>query len=72
LHARRAVVVLNDIAAYYWQGLARFLATLPPRPVAIPSSATRRVSRQDDCGTLTPRPATLPCAWRLGHSTRAP
>jgi hypothetical protein len=28
LHARRAVVVINDIAAYYWQGLARFLATL--------------------------------------------
>lgn len=27
LHARRAVVVINDIAAYYWQGLARFLAT---------------------------------------------
>ena len=72
LHARRAVVVLNDIAAYYWQGLARFLATLPPRPVAIPSSATRRVSRQDDCGTLTPQPATLPSARRLGHSARAP
>jgi len=32
-HARRAVVVLNDIAAYYWQGLARFLATLTPQPI---------------------------------------
>lgn len=32
LHARRAVVVINDIAAYYWQGLARFLATLTPQP----------------------------------------
>jgi hypothetical protein len=34
LHARRAVVVLNDIAAYYWQGLARFLAALTPQPVS--------------------------------------
>ena len=34
LHARRAVVVLNDIAAYYWQCLARFVATLRPQPVA--------------------------------------
>ncbi len=33
LHARRAVVVINDIAAYYWQGLARFLATLVPQPL---------------------------------------
>jgi hypothetical protein len=33
LHARRAVVVINDIAAYYWQGLARFLATLAPQPI---------------------------------------
>jgi hypothetical protein len=32
-HARRAVVVLNDIAAYYWHGLARFLATLTPQPI---------------------------------------
>ena len=36
LHARRAVVVINDIAAYYWQGLARFLATLTPQsPTAL-------------------------------------
>ena len=33
LHARRAVVVINDIAAYYWQSLARFLATLAPQPL---------------------------------------
>lgn len=32
LHARRAVVVIHDIAAYYWQGLARFLAALTPQP----------------------------------------
>ena len=37
LHARRAVVVLNDIAAYYWQGLARFLTTLTPQlPTTLP------------------------------------
>ena len=34
LRARRAVMVINDIAAYYWQGLARFLATLRPQPIA--------------------------------------
>lgn len=39
LHARRAVVVINDIAAYYWQGLARFLATLTPQRVTTPSPA---------------------------------
>ncbi|MBU0639820.1 MAG: IS1380 family transposase [Planctomycetes bacterium] len=33
LHARRAVVVINDLAAYYWQRLARFLATLAPQPI---------------------------------------
>ncbi|MFQ5807900.1 MAG: IS1380 family transposase [Phycisphaerae bacterium] len=33
LHARRAVVVINDIAAYYWQCLGRFLATLAPQPL---------------------------------------
>ena len=86
-HARRAVVVISDLAAYYWQCLGRFLATLTPqpptgpgrfvatltpRPAAIPSSVTRRVPRQDDCGTLTPQPATLPSARRLGHSARAP
>lgn len=38
LHARRAVVVINDIAAYYWQCLGGFLATLAPRPVTIPSA----------------------------------
>lgn len=32
LHARRAVVIINDVAAYYWQCLARFLATLVPQP----------------------------------------
>jgi hypothetical protein len=36
LHARRAVVIINDIAAYHWQGLARFLATLTPQtPTAL-------------------------------------
>ncbi len=34
LHARRAVVVINDIAAYYWQCLGRSLATLRPQPIA--------------------------------------
>jgi hypothetical protein len=34
LHARRAVVVINDIAAYYRQCLARFMGTLRPPPVA--------------------------------------
>ena len=32
LHARRAVVVIHDIAAYYWPALARFLATLALQP----------------------------------------
>lgn len=34
LHARRAVVVISDIAAYHWQCLAGFLATLRPQPAA--------------------------------------
>ena len=33
-HARRAIVVISDIAAYYWQCLGRFIATLWPQPVA--------------------------------------
>lgn len=33
LHARRAVVVINEIAAWYWQCLGRFLATLIPQPL---------------------------------------
>ena len=32
LHARRAVVVINDVIAYHWHGLARFLLTLHPVP----------------------------------------
>ena len=63
LHARRAVVVISDLAAYYWQCLGRFLATLTPQP---PTGPGRFVA------TLTPQPATLPSARRLGHSARAP
>jgi hypothetical protein len=39
LHARRAVVVINDIAAYYWQGLGHFLATLAPQQPTAPARA---------------------------------
>jgi hypothetical protein len=39
LHARRAVVVINEVAAYYWQGLARFLATLTPQRATTPPPA---------------------------------
>jgi len=39
LHARRVVVVINDIAAYYWQCLRRFLATLVPQPLTTPPAS---------------------------------
>ncbi len=39
LHARRAIVVIGDLAAYHWQCLARFLATLRPQPVLHPARA---------------------------------
>jgi hypothetical protein len=43
LHARRAVVVINDIAAYYWQGFGRFLATLTPQARAVVRAQPRAV-----------------------------
>jgi len=77
LHARRAVVVINDIAAYYWRGLARFVATLRPQPViarapfncASQSGAVnKRGSWLGKCANIRSRTRSKAPVWRVAHS----